>query len=78
MRVREVRVVEIWPSDPARVRGKGEAGRRKGEIAGRPLPCKAEDAVLGDSAKVSRSFRRAEDCFRAELKREFCGRCQRM
>ncbi len=35
-------------------------------------PCRAGDAVAGDSAKVSRSLRRAEDCLSAELKREFC------
>jgi hypothetical protein len=47
VRLREVRVVEIWP-------------------------WRAEEAVDGDSAKVSRSRRRAEDCLSAELKREFC------
>jgi hypothetical protein len=36
------------------------------------VPWRAGDAVAGDSAKVSRSLRRAEDCLRAELKREFC------
>jgi len=35
-------------------------------------PCKAADVVAGDAANVSRSRRIAEDCFRAELKREFC------
>lgn len=39
------------------------------------VPCKAADAVAGDSANASRSLRRAEDCLRAELKREFCTRC---
>ena len=34
-------------------------------------PCKAGDAVPGDSANVSRSLRRAEDCLSAALKRGF-------
>ncbi len=33
--------------------------------------------MAGESAKVSRSFRRADDCLRAELKMEFWFVCQR-
>jgi hypothetical protein len=36
-------------------------------------PCRAGEEVVGDWENVSRSRRIAEDCFRAELKREFWG-----
>lgn len=47
---------------------------RQGEGGGGNRPCRAEDEVAGASAKASRSRRTEEDCFRAELKREFCER----
>ena len=36
------------------------------------IPCSAAEDVAGDSEKVSRSRRIADDCFSAELKSEFC------
>jgi hypothetical protein len=60
-------VVEIWPASwicsGEQVRCTIQPGKR--------VPCRAGDAVAGDSAKASRSLRRADDCLRAELKREF-------
>lgn len=35
------------------------------------IPCRAADVVAGDSANVSRSRRMADDCFSAELNKEF-------
>lgn len=35
-------------------------------------PWREAEEEEGESAKLSRSFRMAEDCFRAELKSEFC------
>jgi len=61
-------VVDIWPA--SRVC----SGKQVGGEVSRPrkrVPCRAEDAAVGDSAKASRSLRKAEDCLRAELKREF-------
>lgn len=64
--------------------GRGRRGRRRfalrscqslfyrlGSLYAFGLPCKAAEDVAGDWEKVSRSRRIAEDCFRAELKREF-------
>jgi len=37
----------------------------------RSAPCNAGEVVAGDCEKVSRSRRMDDDCFRAELNREF-------
>lgn len=42
------------------------------ELGGANAPWRAGEEVVGDWEKVSRSRRIADDCFRAELKREFC------
>lgn len=39
-------------------------------------PCKAADEVVGASAKASRSRRTDDDCFNAELNREFYSKLQ--
>lgn len=38
----------------------------------RSEPCNAGEEVVGDCAKVSRSRRMDDDCFKAELNSEFC------
>ena len=37
------------------------------------MPSRPGDAVAGEAAKVSRSLRSCDCCFRAELKRVFLG-----